>query len=210
MATSRLRAWALALGALLGAGCATPSASTRDGEPALLLTDAAGQPVRFDSLWQGQEATVVVFWSLGCPCVRRYQERVDALLGAWPSRRVRVVAVASNAGEPLDELLRVAKERGVRVPLYRDEGGRVAQALGARSTPSVAVLDGAGRVRFLGWMDNERLPGEADRQPYVERAVGGLLAGAAFAARSPVFGCTITRSLFTATPATCGAHDPSP
>lgn len=211
MATSRPLRPAAALAALLlGAGCAGPAASTRAGAPPLTVTDAQGQPVRFESLWQGQQATMVVFWSLGCPCVRRYQERVDALLDAWPSRPVRVVAVASNAGEPLGDVLRVAKERGVRVPLYRDEGGRVAQALGARSTPTVAVLDGAGRVRFLGWLDNERLPGDAGRQPYVERAVDGLLGGAAFAARSPVFGCTITRSLLTATPAACGAHDPNP
>lgn len=196
----------LFLALVLLAGCAAPSTVARAGEPPLAVLDGTGAAVPLESLWRGQEATVVVFWSQGCPCVRRYQARVDALLDAWPTRRVRVVAVSSNANDSFEEALRVARERGVRVPLFRDEGARLAQALGARSTPTIAVLDGEGRLRFLGWLDNERLPGDADRQAYVERAVNGLLGGSAFAAKSPVFGCTITRSLFTTAPQTCGAH----
>ena len=191
MATSR------SLALLLAAACAAPSASLRAGGPPLTLVSAGGDTVTLEQLRRGRDATVLVFWSSTCPCVRRYQERVDALLDAWPADRVRVVGVASNAGEPHGEVLRVARERGVRLPIYRDEGGRVAEALGARSTPTVAVLDAAGEVRFLGWLDNERLPGDAGREPWLERALRGLLDGRTpFTARTPTWGCVITRSLF--------------
>jgi hypothetical protein len=110
---------------------------------------------------------------------------------------VAVVGVSSNAGESLAEARRVAQERGVRIPILRDEGGRVARALGVQSTPTVVVLDRAGATRFVGWIDNERLPGDPGREPWLERALQGVLDGrTGFAARTPVYGCAITRSLF--------------
>jgi peroxiredoxin len=170
-----------------------------------VLTAADGTSVSLDELRSGRDATVVVFWSATCPCVRRYQERVDALLDVYPADRVRVVAVSSNAGEAFEDALRVARERGVRVPLYRDEGGKLAEALGARSTPTAVLLDASGAVRFRGWIDNERRPGESGREPWLERAIQGVLDGkASFAAKTPVYGCRITRSLFeAAAPGSC-------
>jgi peroxiredoxin len=184
---------------MAAAGCAASrSAAPGAGGPPLALTAPDGRTVSLDEL-RGRDATVLVFWSGTCPCVRRYQERVDALLDRWPGERVRVLGVSSNAGETFADALRVAGERGVRVPIYRDPGGRLAEAVGARSTPTVAVLDGRGELRFLGWIDNERPPGDPRREPWLERAVSGVLDGpAGFAARTPTYGCVITRSLFEA------------
>ncbi len=185
------------LAILRAAACAAPAPPLRPGGPALALVSGGGETVTLDELRRGRDAAVLVFWSAGCPCVRRYQERVDALLDAWPAGRVRVLGVSSNAGEPFDEVLRAARERGVRLPIYRDEGGRVAEALGARSTPTIAVLDAAGELRFLGWLDNERLPGDPGHEPWLDRALQGLLDGRTrFSARTPTWGCVITRSLF--------------
>jgi hypothetical protein len=190
MATSRslLAALLAALALPVGAGAAD--------EPPLSVLAADGGKITLDELRAGSDATVLVFWSAGCPCVRRYQERVDALLDAYPKDRVRVVALVSNAGETLAEDLKVAVERGVRVPIYRDEGGRVARSMGVRSTPTVVVLDRKGDVRFLGWIDNERLPGTEGREPWLADALAGVLAGKSdFKKKTPTYGCIITRSL---------------
>jgi hypothetical protein len=189
---------ALAALAALAAACAGPRAAPREAAPPLALTAPDGGAIPLAEVLRGRDATVLVFWSATCPCVRRYQERVDALLERWPAERVRVIAVSSNAGERFDEVLRAATARAVRVPIYRDPGGRVAEAVGARSTPTVAVLDARGALRFLGWLDNERLPGDPRREPWLERAVSGVLEGTAFGARTPTYGCVITRSLFEA------------
>jgi hypothetical protein len=206
MATSSRRPLALVAAAALSA-CASTS---RGGAAApATLVSPAGEVVALDALRAGQDLTVLVFWSAGCPCVRRYQERIDALLDAWPPDRVRVIGVASNAGESLESALAVARERGVRLPLYRDEGARVADGVGARSTPTVAVLDRGGEVRYLGWLDNERKPGESGREPWLERAVAALLAGGAAApARTPTYGCVITRSLLDVKPGGCCTVQP--
>ncbi|HEU4382836.1 MAG TPA: redoxin domain-containing protein [Anaeromyxobacteraceae bacterium] len=185
----------LLVAALAAALAPLPAASGADDAP-LAVVDADGRILTLDELRSGREATVLVFWSAGCPCVRRYQARVDALLDAYPEDRVRVVALSSNAGETLTDTLRAAAERGVRVPIYRDEGGRVARAVGARSTPTVAILDGKGEVRFLGWLDNERPPGADGREAWLDQALAALLAGRSdFRKRTPTYGCVITRSL---------------
>jgi hypothetical protein len=186
----------------LAAACAGPRAAG-GGAAGLGLSGPDGKVASIPALAAGREVTVLVFWSGTCPCVRRYQERVDALLDAYPPSRVGVFGVSSNAGEPYADVLRVARERKVRIPILRDEGGAVARALGVQSTPTVVVLDAAARTRFVGWLDNERLPGDAGREPWLDRAIQGVLDGRAFAARTPVYGCTITRSLFGPEPSSC-------
>lgn len=200
MATSRRFLAALLL---VGTACATaPPTPAAHGRLALSAPD--GTLRTLEELRRGSVATVLVFWSGTCPCVRRYQERVDALLDAHPDGRVRVVGVSSNAGEPFEEVLRVARERQVRIPILRDEGGRLAEALGVHSTPTVVVLDEAGAVRYLGWVDNERVPGDPRREPWLDLALQGVLDGTTgFAARSPTYGCAITRSLFRAEQSPC-------
>jgi len=198
MATSRL----LVGGLLCLLGCAGSTGTTR-ATPPPALTSARGA-VTLDALAATHDATVLVFWSAGCPCVRRYQARVDALLTRAPGR-VQVVAVSSNAGESFEEAQRVAAERGVKVPLWLDPGGEVARLVGARSTPTAVVLDRRGVVRFVGWIDNEREPGADDREPWLERAIDGVLANGAFAARTPTWGCTITRAAFSSSPQHCSA-----
>ena len=193
MATSRAPLLVLLLAA---AGCAASRGAAKPGAAPLVLAGPDGGVRTLAQLAAGHDATVLVFWSGTCPCVRRYQERGDARLDAHPPGRVAVVGVSSNAGESLADALRVAGERGVRIPILRDEGGAVARALGVQSTPTVAVLDRAGATRFVGWVDNERLPGDPRREPWLERALQGVLDGrTAFAARTPAYGCTITRSL---------------
>ncbi|MEI7894580.1 MAG: redoxin domain-containing protein [Myxococcales bacterium] len=186
------------------AACASSPTSVHSG-PALTLTSPEGTRWTLAKLSSDQQATVLVFWSATCPCVRRYQERVDSLLDRYP--QVRVLGVSSNAGESAADVLRVANERRVRIPIYRDDGGEVARALGARSTPTVVVLDARGNVRFLGWLDNERLPGDTGRQPWLDRALQGILDGHTdFSSRTPTYGCTITRSLFGAPSSSCCSH----
>ena len=206
MATSRPVLLVVSLAAAL-AGCAGAKPASA-GDASLTLADPEGKASTLAALRADRDATVLVFWSGTCPCVRRYQQRVDALLDTYPAERVRVIGVSSNAGETHADALRVAKERQVRIPIYRDEGGAVARAIGATSTPTVAVLDRAGAVRFVGWVDNERLPGDAGREPWLDRAIQGVLDGKTrFSARSPVYGCTITRSLFNpAQSSCCSAH----
>jgi peroxiredoxin len=184
-------------------GCASGDLASAARSSDIPLTTAEGTRTTLQALSRNRAATVLVFWSGGCPCVRRYQQRVDDLLDRYPAERVQVLGVSSNAGEDYADVLRIARERGVRIPIVRDEHGELARSIGVHSTPTAVVIGGDGRVRFLGWIDNERLPGDPQREPWLDRAIEGLLDNRAFANRTPTYGCTITRSLFHPSASSC-------
>lgn len=207
MASSELRGSLLLCSLMLGcAGRLGPTATP--ALEGLALQPTRGAPAAVSALLSRSEATVFVFWSAGCPCVRRYQGRVDALATAWASRGVAFVEVSSNAGESLDSLREAERLRSLARPVWRDEGGLLARQLGARSTPTVVLVRRDGQVLYRGWLDNERLPGEAGREAWLESALQAFASGAPTLARSPTWGCTITRSLSPATAPQC--HPPSP
>ncbi len=196
MATSRDCAAALFAATLLLVPTVAAAEKPLEAGRGLLTLD--GQPWDFEAAVHDSRATVLVFWSAECPCVRRYQARVEALTATYGPKGVKVLGIASNAGEEPAKLQRALHERGVTLEVLRDPGGRLAEAIGARSTPTVAVLDPKGAIVFLGWIDNEREPGTEGREPWLERALDALLAGkrGGFARRSPTYGCRITRKLF--------------
>lgn len=172
------------------------------------LQPTRGEPVAVTQLLARADATVFVFWSAGCPCVRRYQARVDALAADWSHRGVAFIEVSSNAGETLDSLREAERVRGLPRLLWRDEGGLLARQLNARSTPTVVLVRRDGQVLYRGWVDNERQPGEAGREAWLEGALQGQLDGVVALAKSPTWGCTITRSLTPSVAPQC--HVPSP
>jgi peroxiredoxin len=182
------------------AGCATTDGAAgrlTPNDPTLAhLRDGAGQPLDLAEVARAHDATVLFFWATRCPCVVRYQERMLALRRAYPTERVAMLAVVSNADDDLAHAVEVARARGFTLPLVHDPGGRLARRLDARTTPTTVILDREGAVRFVGWIDNERPPGTRGRVAYVEEALGALLAGSAPpTARAPVYGCVITRAI---------------
>lgn len=192
--------------ALLLSCAAAPLAPSSTNELALQPTH--GQATPLDELLARADATVFVFWSSGCPCVRRYQARVDALAEEWSKRGVAFVEVSSNAGETIDSLREAERLRSLARPLWRDEGGLLARQLGARSTPTVVLVRPDGQVLYRGWLDNERMPGEDGREAWLEQALNAFSSGGAALAKSPTWGCTITRSLSPAVSPQC--HFPAP
>lgn len=198
--------------ALVALGCANANSSSIravTSQQLWLRTDEQSR-VNLQQLWSAHRATVLVFWSSQCPCVRRYQARVDALAAEYPADQVLVIGISSNADESLKEGLLVAKQRGVRIPILRDEDGRVARAVEARSTPTAVLIDQRGTIRYRGWIDNERLPGDPEREPWLELAIQGVLHERNdFAARSPIYGCSITRSLLASNADPC-CQQPQP
>lgn len=169
----------------------------------LPLTSTVGETSTLQALVERSKATVVVFWSSGCPCVARYQARIEALAQKYGPSGIAVLQVSSNAGETLASLSEAARARSLTLPIWRDEHGHVAQTLGARSTPTVVLLNADGTVLFRGYIDNERTPEEPGREAFLENALEGFLRGTPYASKSPTFGCTITKTL---TPVSC--HPP--
>ena len=111
----RERACALFLSTLLFSCAGVPVAPSVDP----MLQPTRGAPAPASELLSRADATVFVFWSAGCPCVRRYQARVDSLAAEWSSRGVAFVEISSNAGETLESLREAEHQRGLARVLWR-------------------------------------------------------------------------------------------
>lgn len=156
------------------------------------LLSSDGSQKSFTNLYQSHAATVLLFWQIGCPCVKRYQERINKLAAQFSPENVAFIYISSNNNETFDKVKIEYQKRGLTLPLMRDEGGILAQAIGAKGTPTAAIINQKGEVIFLGWIDNERFEHESGRIAYLENALHEYLNSQAITLNtSPMFGCSI-------------------
>lgn len=143
------------------------------------------------------KATVLFWWASQCPCVMRYKTRIEELKERYSSQGVQFIAVSSNSDDDnKTQTLETATHRGFTLPLQMDNHGALAQSLGVKTTPTVVLLNQAGDVKYRGWIDNERFPGEPGRKAYLEDALKELLQDAEVSeTTSPIYGCRITKRL---------------
>lgn len=202
MASFKIVVGALLALLLLTSGCAAPRGVSQlsmaaPAPPLQTLTSLSGETFDLVSTIKQHKATVLVWWSTRCPCVKRYQARMEGLKAHFGKRQVALLAIASNAGDRPAAIQRIVTKRQFRLPIVLDRGARLATYLGVRSTPAAVLLDHLGKVRYIGWIDNERKPGQAGRTPYLRNALEAVLTGRPVTrTRTTMLGCDITRALF--------------
>ena len=141
---------------------------------------------------------VLMFTCNGCPTVKAEEDRMIALQEAYARRGVQFVAINSNNAylSPADtfpEMVKRAHEKRFNFPYLKDEGGSVAGAFGAISTPHIFVLDSGRILRYAGRIDDARDPVKATHSD-LEDALEDVLAGRAVkVAETKPFGCAIVR-----------------
>ncbi len=133
---------------------------------------------------------VILFWSAECPVVRLVEPRLAELQRSWP-QQVGLVYVASNMGEPQEVLLTAAKTHGID-PVLLDEQARVAAVLDVTTTPEAVVIDGEGRLRYRGAVDDSTMRQREPSRHYLAEAVQAVLAGRdPEPAQTSAYGCAI-------------------
>lgn len=122
--------------------------------PWLLLRDANDRPAKHALPADGRPV-VIWFWSCLCRCVRDCEERIVALLEAYPAARLHFFAVDSNPDDSAFDIHRLRTSMNSPYEVFRDVDGASARHLGVDASASVAVFDGEGRLRFRGAIDND-------------------------------------------------------
>ena len=174
--------------ALFLTSCATRGANQLT-EPVTLVAPDGAPLVLSDLLSATTRATVLVWWSSTCPCVRRYEARVRDLAARHPD--LAFFHVASNADDGPEEIAHAQAP----LPILHDIGGDLATKLGVRSTPTAIVLAPSGEVLFRGWIDDEHDVDDPDRKPWLEDALARIERGDTTLTQTPTWGCMVTRSL---------------
>ena len=122
------------------------------------------------------EATAIVFVSTVCPVSNDYVDRYIGLFEAYGHRGVRFLLVYSNKTESVADIRKHVSEGRFPFPVYRDPGNVVADLYAAAVTPTVVLVDRAGRERYRGKIDNAVHPARVTER-YLEDAIQAVLAG---------------------------------
>ncbi len=123
---------------------------------------------------------VVVFLGTECPLAKLYAGRVDQLAKLYEEKGVRVIAVMSNRQDSIAEIAAFARQQELTIPVLKDVGNVLADALGAERTPEAFVLDRQRQVRYWGRIDDQYGIGyqkDAPEKFDLVNAVDDLLAG---------------------------------
>ena len=138
--------------------------------------------------------TVVLFISTVCPVSNNYNTRMNDLYRDYSARGVKFVFVNANQNESAAQVEEHARRAGFAFPVYRDVGNRVADRLGAQSTPETFVIGPGGAIRYHGRIDDAQNQARVQHSS-LRLAIDAVLAGGEVAApETKAFGCTIKRA----------------
>jgi peroxiredoxin/mono/diheme cytochrome c family protein len=127
---------------------------------------------------------VVAFLGTECPLAKLYGPRLQKMADELADQGVAFVGINSNRQDSITELEAHVRRHGIKFPILKDLGNRVADAFGATRTPEIFVLDENRVVRYHGRVDSQYTFdfGVGYVAPELERsdlgaALGELLAG---------------------------------
>jgi peroxiredoxin len=180
--------------ALACAGESRAELAVGDAAPAFSLADTDGRKV---SLAAFAGKTVVLEWiNPNCPVSRRHADAKT--MTSTRSKHPDTVWLAVNStradhGDFVkpDEHERYNASKGIDYPVLYDSDGAIGKAYGARTTPHMYVIDGSGKIAYMGAIDDDPRGGGA-RTNYVDAALAALESGKSpDPASTKPYGCSV-------------------
>lgn len=159
-----------------------------------LINAADGKYVRFEP--KKNKLSVVVFTCNECPFAKAFEPRIVELGREYQTKGVTFYAVNPNdeskyPDETIDRMKARAASRAYPFPYLKDTDSSVARAYGARVTPHVFVVDGSGRIRYRGYVDDSAKAEEREHTGLSD-ALDAILSGRQVErASTKAFGCSI-------------------
>jgi len=138
--------------------------------------------------------SVLVFLSMNCPCSRSHQPILKKLHEDFSGDQFQLIGVHSNVNESVEHSLNYFRDSGLPFPVIQDEGGRIANELGAYKTPHAYILDPHLQIIYQGGVDNTSDASRAT-QHFVRDNLNQLKKGEKIQeSKRRVLGCQILRS----------------
>lgn len=182
---------AVVLGALHG-GVALAAVEIGQEVPAFELPDVNGKTRKLSDF--AGKIVVLEFCSIECPFSRGADPHLSALAQRYAPQGVVVIGIDSHKDTTPEQIRKYAREKGKTYPILKDAENKYADAVGAKVTPEVFVLDREGKLAYHGAFDDRKAPEEKGATPYVENAVKALLEGGTVdPATVKAWGCGIKR-----------------
>ncbi len=162
------------------------------------IKNLEGKPAKLAD-HSGSKATVVVFMQFECPISSEYSTELARLANLYASKGVNFIGVIPNSDEDA-ALKKEAREYKIGFPVLHDAKLALVEALGAKITPEVFLLDPKGMIVYSGRVDDswtERLRrNAAPKKKDLIDALDSYLANKAPAVKkTEAVGCPISRPL---------------
>ncbi|HTA20183.1 MAG TPA: hypothetical protein VK989_12880 [Polyangia bacterium] len=177
MTAARLVACVQVTALVAASASASTSRATVTDLSDVVLRGARGEPLALRPLVQQHRFTAVIFFSSGCPCAAAHRTRLAQLIHDMQPRDVGFVIVDSErhaAGEPTPAFV-----ANTDLPLFADDGGRLARRLDAQFATETFVFDAAGTLRYRGGIDDDRRSLRPRPTAHLRDELQSLLAGTA-------------------------------
>lgn len=117
------------------------------------LRDVDGVEHR-QSEWANKRGIVLFFKTTECPLSNGYVPEMNRLRQEYSARGVAFYAVEADTTLNVTDVRKHAKDFGFTFPVLIDKQQVLVRLTRATTTPEVAVLSSAGKVLYLGRIDN--------------------------------------------------------
>ncbi len=164
-----------------------------DTAPAFSLADSAGNKV---SLSDSEGKVVVLEWlNPDCPFVQRHYKAGTMKSLATTYGEKGVVWLTINSTNYMDAAAnaKFKADNGLPYPILVDQSGEVGHLYGAATTPHMYIIDGTGKVVYIGAIDDDpRGNNDGPATNYVAAALDDVVAGKAVTtAETKPYGCSV-------------------
>ena len=162
--------------------------------PDVAFTDLAGKPHKLSELAH-DHGLVIAMSCASCPISKRYLPSLRELEKDLATQGLSLLVVNPMAGEKEADIRAQLAGAGLTSPYFHDKDGRLVQALGARTTAEVFLVDARRTLRYRGALDDQYGVDYSRDQPehrYLRDAVAALLEGRTIAiAATTAPGCEL-------------------
>ncbi len=143
------------------------------------LKDFRGKTVSLSD-FKNAKAIVIAYLGCECPLAKLYGPNLQRLADKYRDQGVVVIGINPNVQDSITELDAYARRHEIKYPLLKDVGNRVADAMKAKRTPEVFLLDDRQVIRYWGRVDDRFGIGyvlDEPRNDYLRAALDQVLAG---------------------------------
>jgi len=180
---------------MLDAAAAVKLEALKIGEafPDFKLTDTTGKE-HTPSQYEGK-IVVFNFCTQECPFSRGADPSINALASAYAEKGIVFLGVDSNKNLEPAAIQAYMDETKIPYPILKDTGNVLADAVGARVTPEIYIMDQEGKLVYHGAPDNRSGPTNEPTEHYLKDALEALTSGKAIERTTvKAWGCGIKRA----------------
>jgi peroxiredoxin len=156
------------------------------------LPDAGGTAHSLASL-KGKNGAVLIFIATQCPVSNGYNERMEKLSQEYKAKGITVIGINANSTESASDVKDHAAKNNLTFPILKDEGNKIADALGATRTPEAYFLDAGNKLLYHGRIDNSRDITQVNASELRDALEAALAGKPVPKTTANAFGCSIKR-----------------